>query len=340
MSETFIFLLAPNELKNEFETWAPNVYLAIHYGVDESSAKFQLMREEELDEALTAFAGDTAVFPDRAGFKTTKISFATETQVLDLVFSEKQLPQYSLEYSRKYEEGLLKNPTVSEPDEVIEDFSVQSEDKIYSLLVNEDEEELGVSNHNSEQEEPHKLYRTKEVVEAQTIKMDYNKKQVTLQLNQQIGSVDVSSIRFNVSGHEAFIPYTKEEGEKTSLLKIDINQLPETYKNKIPTGKSLLSFDVSDTGILLNMDSIVRTESPLACNIKMVSAFAGVASLLILVSFSLIVASSANESANDALTIVDEINSKSTLDNNMNPIYLNNLREDLLSREEVDTDVE
>jgi hypothetical protein len=333
MSDKFVFLLEPGELETHFGEWTEKVYLAIKYDSDVNESSFLFFREEEMDKALLDFVDDLPIIPEVEGYPTTKISFATENKILSMVLDELNLPKYASEYSEKFESGEVEEDFEEETIDNEIDFTVEQEHKEERSYVEPKEntsdkfEELP-TNINDD-------FVTSDEVDSRTALICKTKNSVMISGANNFPSLDIDNLRFNIKGNEIFIPFA-EDASNFKMVNIPISYVPNRYWNKIPNKKSTVSFnEYKEDGIVLYLNSLEPNQKTTGLDKKLLYSLLTVFVLMLsVVGISTNMVLNASKKANLALSLAEEVNAKSSLQSDMNPIYLNNLRNKLSAESE------
>ena len=355
MAENFVFVLHPDELESHFDKWKEKVYLAIHYNSEEDEASFLLFREEEFHNALEKFSKGIPIIPEYDGFPTGKISFGTESKIIRMVVEQENLPELAQDYSMNFDFELENkeqdnsldyqvNDTLSEEDQEIETVVVETSindevqgtqtDLHYEHLVSHHNDNFHNESNQASLDVSSSGYFTNTGLKNNLFKVRKHKGKVEFNLGKTGLNliVDSEHIKYSLDGRSLLIPFS--EHEENASYSINISEVPENFKSDLSMRWQNFVYEVTNDGVVAYKTNTVVNSIPHQKAWMFATVFLAFLSFVgFLTSYSTF--HNAEKIASEALSLAETVNEKSTLKVDMNPVYLNELRNALLSQEDI-----
>lgn len=350
MAENFVFVLNPDELEAHFGSWPAKVHLGIHYNSEDDESSFLLFREEEFVVALNNFSKGLPIIPECEGFPTDKISFSTESKIIRMILTQESLPEMASDYSLNFdfdEDNAEVEPsmaTIEEEVEQVQDDSVQIDMPIETVVVMNDafvkedtrsESDPFVTSPATPLRTAAKPYFSYREIRENTCRVRRTRKFVEIDFQGVNLNVDVDPlmVKYSLDGNSIMIPFAP--GETGPLQRLDISEIPTHFLSGLTRKWSNLVYEVNDEGIVAhksNSESEVIPHQKTWMMATMALAFLSVVGY----TMSYATFSSAEKLATEALSVAETVSSRATLQADMNPVYLNRLREEIMQTQEGD----
>ena len=146
MTEKLVFILQSDELMNLFIGWPEKVNLAVKFDETSDQTPFLLFRTEESEKQVPKFAEGFPIVPEFHDYPTTRLQFALETKLMELVQQETDLPKMAEEYSINFQTLIDNN--VANVDDEFEDIGTAKSSDLTKAELNLLEEEVQIASEN------------------------------------------------------------------------------------------------------------------------------------------------------------------------------------------------
>ena len=358
MAENFVFVLHPDELASHIGRWKEKVFLAVHFNSEDDESSFLLFREEEFQSALEKFAKDLPVIPEYEGFNSGKISFGTESKIIRMIQEQETLPEFAEDYSVNFDfesenahvdnAQLVSSEYLNDVPEDIETVTIEHQ-MLEGNVGAEDSPEDHHSNDETKTEPNQKEFNIENVgvdltggikyysntsLKMNVFKIRKRKNKVELNLNGSdiLLNLNDAALKYSLDGRSIMIPYSNTDmGDKQV---INLTEVPVLFKSDLTYNWQDMVYEVTDNGVVAYKNNQGLNANFANQKIWMFSTI-----FLAFMSFVGFVSSystfhSVEKLASEALSIAETVSEKATLKVDMNPVYLNELRNALLSQEE------